>query len=588
MQFLSGSSEQNEPPLILIADDEPAFRCLLRKMLEMEGYRTREARNGEECLAAYQQAQPDLVLLDAIMPVMDGFACCRELSQRVDCFEMPILIVTNLDDLTSIDLAFAAGATDYITKPVQWAVLRHRVRRLLQQARRYRQAKQFGANLDSQVQACAIEIRDRTIQLGRALEFEATLKRITDKVRDSLDEDQILQTAVQELAWALDVGCCNAALYDSVEGTSIVRYEYATSISGYQNWTIAMASCPEIYQQLVSGQHFQFCSLPPNPIRGRVAMFACPLINEQETIGDLWLINPADRSLNELEIRLVGQVANQCAIALRQARLYQAAQAQVRELEKLNQLKDDFLSTVSHELRTPLANIRLAIQMLEHTLLKGRESGSRGDHSNGNHVKAMAYLRILHDECEREISLVNDLLDLQRFEAGRYVLGLTAIELATWLPPVVEPFQTRSASRQQILTLQIDVDLPMLMTDPQCLKRIVAELLHNACKYTPPGGTIVLEAACSAQQLHLRISNSGVEIPIQELSRIFDKFYRVPSGDPWKQGGTGLGLALVKRLVEHLQGTIAVESSNGRTCFTVQLPLPLQLETEHLQQENLS
>jgi GAF domain. len=213
------------------------------------------------------------------------------------------------------------------------------------QSELYQQVQRLNVDLERQIQA-------RTAELRLASNFEATLKRITDKVRDSLDEDQILQTAVQELAIATEISCCNAALYDLEEGTSTVRYEYTTTVSPYQGRTAELAAFPEIYGPLLSGQSLQFCSLVPNPVRGRVSMLATPIMDDQGVLGDLWMINHAFYAFGEQDLRMAQQVANQCAIALRQARLFQAAQAQVRELEKLNQLKDDFLSTVSHELRT--------------------------------------------------------------------------------------------------------------------------------------------------------------------------------------------------------------------------------------------
>ena len=101
----------------------------------------------------------------------------------------------------------------------------------------------------------------------------------------------------------------------------------------------------------------------------------------------------------------------------------------------------------------------------------------------------------------------------------------------------------------------------------------MVELLNNACKYTPPGEQIVLKANARPGKIQIEVMNSGVEIPANELSRIFDKFYRIPSTDSWKQGGTGLGLALVKKLTERLGGEIWVESAFNQTCFTVELPL---------------
>jgi signal transduction histidine kinase len=136
------------------------------------------------------------------------------------------------------------------------------------------------------------------------------------------------------------------------------------------------------------------------------------------------------------------------------------------------------------------------------------------------------------------------------------------------------PFQERAQSQQQQLQLDIPESLPSIATDAESLSRIVTELLNNACKYTPAHHVIKVTARVVQQQLQLSISNSGVEIPTHEISRIFNKFYRIPNNDPWKHGGTGLGLALVKKLVERLSATIEVSSKNGHTQFRVDLPLP--------------
>lgn len=123
---------QKNPPRILIVDDEKTLRLVLRRAMEREGYQVTEVADGEQCLEICQQIKPDMILLDAMMPGIDGFTCCTELQTLLgeDC--PPILMVTVLEDQASVDLAFEVGATDYITKPIHWAVLRQRVRRLLQ------------------------------------------------------------------------------------------------------------------------------------------------------------------------------------------------------------------------------------------------------------------------------------------------------------------------------------------------------------------------------------------------------------------------------------------------------------------------
>lgn len=435
----------------------------------------------------------------------------------------------------------------------------------IQQSELYQQVQQFNAELEELVQ-------ERTVQLWQALHYEAMLKRITDAVRDSLDESQILQAAVQELAMGLDVNSCGTGLYDLERGTSTISYEYiCMDAPALQGNVIPMSKHPEVYHQLLAGQCLQFCwlfwpedaALLGDWVHRHFSVLAYPIIGEQGVIGDLWIYKSGETCFEELEIRLVQQVANQCAIAIRQARLYQTAQAQVAALEELNLLKDDFLSTVSHELRTPMSNMKMAIHMLRSVTTPDRQE---------------RYLNILQTECVREIELINDLLDLQRLEASSYPVSLATINLHTCLMELVEPFLSRTYERQQTLLLNLPTTLPHFTTDKSALDRILVELLNNACKYTSPGGEVVFTAQLSApagssnvEQIVFTISNQA-EIQASEMSRIFERFYRIPGNDRWKQGGTGLGLALVQQLVRQLGGTIRVESENGWTTFTVQLP----------------
>jgi len=435
----------------------------------------------------------------------------------------------------------------------------------IQQSELYRQVQNLNTALEAQV-------HDRTAQLQQALRFEATLKRITDSVRDSLDEDRILQTAVQELASGLEIMGCDAALYDLERRTSTVCYEHIRSdLPSSNGVTVKMEDLAEVYDWLLREQCFQFCRTQanaPRMVSNQHAILACPMVDDQGVMGDLWLFRQSEDAFTSQEIRLVQQVANQCAIAIRQARLYQAAQAQVAALEELNQLKDDFLSTVSHELRTPMSNMKMAIHMLKTVSTPDRQA---------------RYLNILQAECSREIELINDLLDLQRLEASAYPVSLETVNLQACLTTVVEPFYARASDRQQTLTIQLPANLPSMTTDKATLQRVVAELLNNACKYTSPGNAITLVVDCeqphgtasddTLAQIVITVGNQA-EIPVAELPHLFQKFYRVPNADPWKQGGTGLGLALVQRLVSQLEGAILVESRNGWTHFSIQLPLP--------------
>lgn len=424
---------------------------------------------------------------------------------------------------------------------------------------------ELNARLEEQVQ-------QRTAQLQQALNFESLLQRITAKVRDSLDEQQILQTAVQELGLGLGVEYCDVEIYQADQTRVTIAYESPRPLTAAQGWFLQITpTSPVVKLAFVEGEALQFCPMPLNrarPHTHQLVILACSIYDDQGVLGDLWLFRQQEESFNHLEIRLVQQVANHCAIALRQSRLYREAQLQVQELERLNQLKDDFLNTVSHELRTPMSSIKLATQMLEVNL---KTLGLFADES---HAIARSF-KIIREEGQREMGLINDLLDMARLDAQTEPLNLATIDLQLFVPYFIEPFLERARHQEQRLTIEIPDNLPPLSTDVSYLERILTELLHNACKYSPAGAAIALSAQATPTALEVRVSNSGVEIPATEHERIFGKFYRIPNHDPWKHGGTGLGLALVKKFVDRLGIGIRVESGGGETAFILEFAIAL-------------
>ena len=408
------------------------------------------------------------------------------------------------------------------------------------------------------------QFQQQNVKLEQALNFEATLQRILDKVRDSLDEAQILHTAVRELALALDVDRCNTATYDLEQKTLTIHYEYA-KIHPQQGRVSSIAAVMDIYPQLLAGECIQFCRLGAKAGSDVEARLACPIYDEQGLIGDLWLCHQKEHIFDSMAVRLVQQVASQCAIAIRQARLYQEAQAKVDKLQQLNDMKDEFLSTVSHELRTPLANIKVAINLLKMA---------------SSDEKRAQYCAILEQECNREITLIQDLLDLQQLEEGECSMEMEIVYLQELLPHILSPFKSRMEANQLRLQVQLQSDLPPLRSNPSTLERILAELINNACKYTPAGGNIAVTAQhsiLSSPAIQVVVCNDG-EISTQELPQIFDKFYRAHQVERWKQGGTGLGLALTQKLVEALGGRISADSQDGRTKFTVEFSTDIKGE----------
>lgn len=402
-------------------------------------------------------------------------------------------------------------------------------------------------------------------QLQQVRKFEALVRGMTEQIRDSLDETQVLQTLTQELAQLLKLERCQIELYSTCQTLVTITYEYSINLPHCQGLTRQICNRLEIYQPLLQKQPLQFLEIVPGwqPKLLVMSQMACPIFDTQGILGNIWLTRPTQEAFEEFEIELVQQIANECAIAIRQAQLYKQTQAQVKELEKRDRLKNQFLRTLSQELRTPITSISLAVQTLESVLTPAEIS----------EIEIVPQLlQILHNECGRESKLINDLLTLTYLEAEPDPPTLIAIDLQSWLHPIIESFRDLTNCQRQQLNLIVDHGLPPLETDITDLERIVTELLNHACKYTPAGESITVSAHLIGDAVELNITNSGIELTSNELSQIFEPFYHLDKHDPWKHSGTGLELALVQKMVRHLGGSIYVESAAGQTTFTVKFP----------------
>lgn len=250
-----------------------------------------------------------------------------------------------------------------------------------------------------------------------------------------------------------------------------------------------------------------------------------------------------------------------------QAKLYEQTRRQVEQLRQLNQLKDEFVSTMSHELRTPLTSMTLAIRMLRQPDLPS--------------ARRAMYLDILEQQCNQETNLINDLLTLQQLESQQAPIYRLQINLKVLIEDVAKPFEEKWAAKALNLVLKLPPRSLNIQTDPDNLRRILLELLTNAGKYSAPGTAVVLEVSGGSDRVILTLSSLGAGISPEELPHIFEKFRRGAGVTQQAIPGTGLGLALVKCLVQHLHGSVVVSSSPAEspetpdlwcTCFTITLP----------------
>jgi signal transduction histidine kinase len=200
-------------------------------------------------------------------------------------------------------------------------------------------------------------------------------------------------------------------------------------------------------------------------------------VDDRGIVGNLWGLRSPGVVFTPLEIRLVQQVAAQCAIAIRQARLYAESNLQVAELAKLNQLKNDFLQTISHELKTPMSSIQLAAQTLEN-LLKNTKNPDKSPLFE-------RVLKIFNSACQRQKQLVDDLLTLGYVDAQAKIIKSEVLDLNFWVTDLTQLYLEQIKNQQQKLILDIPAQEINITADPLILERITRELLNNACKYTP-------------------------------------------------------------------------------------------------------
>ncbi len=233
----------------------------------------------------------------------------------------------------------------------------------------------------------------------------------------------------------------------------------------------------------------------------------------------------------------------------------------ITHLKELDRIKSEFVSTVSHDLRSPLTAILGYVELI-----------SRVGPVNEQQKEFIARVQV---SVHNITSLINDLLDLGRIEAG-FDARKELIPFGVIVNSALEGLALRISEKSQQLTVNIPPDLPTVMGNPVRLRQMVANLVGNAVKYTPPNGRIAVLAHCEAGQIILQITDNGPGIPASDQPYIFEKFYRA-SNVPNETPGSGLGLAIVKSIIDNHGGRIWVESSEGYgTTFTVVLPVSLE------------
>jgi signal transduction histidine kinase len=311
-----------------------------------------------------------------------------------------------------------------------------------------------------------------------------------------------------------------------------------------------------------------------------ISFVIVPIALKDTTLGFLGIANsPPYSLLDNSDAEILATMASEIGVAIDNITLYeeikkshQLLEEKVKErtqelaprneeLKKLNQMKSDFVSTVSHELRTPLTSIKgYATMLLEN---KFGEVTRTQKESLAKINKHSDYLT----------KLVSDLLDIARIESKRVDMVFKKVDFRDIITTIVEMVQPQLKEKDITLALRVPKEAVTIELDPDYMERVMINLLSNAIKFTPPDGTITITASANEKTLSVSVQDTGMGISKEDLSHLFEQFFRADNPINRKHKGTGLGLSLTKNIVESHGGTIDVKSELGHgSCFTFSMP----------------
>ncbi|HMC87925.1 MAG TPA: response regulator, partial [Gemmataceae bacterium] len=562
---------------ILVVDDLPEKLLAMEVMLEELGQNVVLAQSGREALRRLLDQDFAVILLDVNMPDMDGFETAALIRQRKRSAHTPIIFLTAYSDEMHAARGYSLGAVDYILAPVVPDVLRTKVKVFVDlfkmHAQIRRQAEERIALAHEQTaRAAAEETARRTRFLAEAskvltssLDYEATLRALARLLVPYLADLSIITMADEHGApGKIELACTGAT------GNLQVR-------TVAQPGDLPQGALPAIERLLATEQLESLPEpaqwLPGEQVRDllpggdeaacfdlKSALFV-PLQARGRSLGAMALaLGNSGRQYSADDLALIRDLAGRAAIALDNARLY-------HDIQEGDRLKNEFLSMLAHELRNPLAPIRNAVQILKHSKAREEEFEWARD--------------IIDRQLLQLVRLVDDLLDVSRITRGKIILQPEPLNAAAVVARAVETSRPFLDARSQILTVEMPQETVQIRGDETRLAQVLSNLLNNAAKFTPEGGRIWITLERAGDEALLRVRDTGIGIPAEMLSTIFDLFTQVDRSLDRSQGGLGIGLTLVRRLVEMHGGSVEAHSAgiNQGSEFIVRLPVLKQEQT---------
>ncbi|HEV8062009.1 MAG TPA: response regulator [Gemmataceae bacterium] len=556
---------------ILLVDDLPEKLLIYRSVLEELGENLVSVESGVDALKQVLKHDFAVILLDVQMPEMDGFETAQLIRQRKRSSHTPIIFLTAFADEVRTSQGYATGAVDYIATPVVPEILRAKVRVFVEL---FRMRQQVAHQVEDQAKREAAEeaarrsafLADASRGLASSLDFEATLRTLGRFPVPQLgDTSLVALTDVQgritrsEISWA-----------DPIEGCALPLQESSCQL---QPWLAALVA-----QLLASTKLHALKRLhaPAVPIAAQASdgagiatsvppvesVLVLPLAARNRVFGVLILARrPGSPPFDPKDVALAEELSGRAAIALDNALL-------VRDIQEADRHKNEFLAMLAHELRNPLAPIKNAVELLRMQNLETQDFDWARD--------------LIDRQVTHLVRLVDDLLDVSRITRGKIRLEFKLENAANIVSTAVETSRPLIEAHKHQLTVTLPEKPLWLMADATRLAQVLSNLLTNAAKYTPDGGSISLSATRENDLAIFRVRDTGEGIPREMLARIFEMFAQVDQSLARSHGGLGVGLTLVRRLIEMHEGSVQAHSDGpGRGSeFIVRLPAHSEARSE--------
>ncbi|MBG9386983.1 hybrid sensor histidine kinase/response regulator [Caenimonas aquaedulcis] len=534
-QQLGGQEKVN----ILVVDDLPEKHVVFRSILEELGQNVISARSGKEALKFILEMEFAVILLDVNMPDIDGLETASLIRQYKKSAQTPIVFITAYVDERQAARSYELGAVDYIPSPVVPDVLRSKVRVFVELFRMNRQLQQ---------QAAAREALARSEAAREAAEQAIERSDFLSRASQSLSRSLNLEDTIQALfPVAVPVLGDRATFVLATDGVLSRVEHYPPVEASAQEMPAGLRAALDTALETKVLERWE---------EGGRAFAVCPLLTNGKSRGALILEAPA-AAMDSSRISLARDVVARASIALENARLYTAVQDADRR-------KNEFLAMLAHELRNPLAPIRNAVHIMQ------------GDDVT---QPTMNWARdVIGRQADHMARLIDDLLDVSRIVQGKVVVKPEKLTLASLVERSIEASSPRVTGRDQTLHVELPEEGVVLHGDAVRLAQVLSNLINNASKFSGPGTRIDLSARYAAGELKLSVKDQGAGIDAGFLPHIFDLFAQADQSLDRAQGGLGIGLTLVKHLVELHGGHVVAHSDGVGRGTEITVTLPAQLE----------